>query len=144
MDQGEIMIRLRPGDTLLKEVEERKEYWRSQVVARDLGRYYYLLKVARAEASKWLTPKEQALIADNLNGSLFEPFSMQLLPDHIRDGNELDHLDQKWEIDGPALVEKLSNASPLALVAIVDAAERFWRAVASGDNYTDPTKLLDH
>ena len=69
---------------LQREIEARKDAGftnsMNRVLERDLARYYYMLRVAHVEAAKLLSPEEQALIAENLNGSLFDEHSLSLLP----------------------------------------------------------------
>lgn len=106
---------------------------RSTVIARDLGRLYDLYRRHMPELSRG----EAMLICDALNGAATgeTPASLltQLLVPEVQDAVALDHLDQKWEVDGSALVEKLKALGPVAILALIDAAERFWRAVGDGE-----------
>lgn len=143
-DQKVAYVRINPR--LEAEIEARKEEGlmsMNRVIERDLERYYQLLRAARVEGKRVLSPDEQALIADNLNGSIFDAFSIQLLPHHVADGINLEGLDEKWDVDGRALIEKLEAMSPITIAAIVDAAERFWADVGSGEPDKDPRKILD-
>lgn len=97
----------------------------SKAVNDGLARYYYLLKRARVELRAKLSAREVALICDACNGTLWQAYSLSLLPAEIEDSLE-DGLAAKWEVDGPALVEKLRGLDLLELAALVDAVERFW------------------
>ncbi len=94
------------------------------VARRDLERYYALLdhELARVELSE----AEASLICDALNGTLMDPHSYRLLWAEVADAVRLDGLDAKWGVDGDALVERLRALSPGAMMAVVDAVERFW------------------
>lgn len=134
-DQRTAYIRINPR--LEAEIESRKDNGlmsMNRVMERDLERYYHMLRVARSEAAKLLSKDEAALIADAMNGIMTDPQTIGLLPHGIRDAIDLDKLDKKWGVDGEMLVAKLENVPLLTLAAIVDAAERFWAAVARGED----------
>lgn len=97
---------------------------RSMVINRDLERLYVLYDRALKETP--LTPAQACLIVDCLNGTMMEARSAGLLWAEIKDGIKYDGLDEKWELDGPALVEHLRSLSVLQGMALIDAAERFW------------------
>lgn len=73
-----------------------------------------------------LTYKEACLIVDTLNGVLMDANSARLLWAEIEDACRLDGADNKWEVDGTALVEKLKKLPLMHCMALVDAAECFW------------------
>ncbi|MDA8212144.1 MAG: hypothetical protein M0021_09745 [Clostridia bacterium] len=98
---------------------------RSTVISRDLERLYTLYRRALAEVK--LTIDEACLIVDALNGSLMDANTARLLWANIADAVSMDGLDEKWSVDGPALVEKLRGLSDIQALAVVDAAERFWQ-----------------
>lgn len=97
---------------------------RSGVINRDLERYYTLLD--RALASTTLTEAEAWLLVDVLNGTIMDATTAHMLWAEVEDGIRLDRLADKWELDGPALVEKLRGLTELQSMVLVDAAERFW------------------
>lgn len=103
----------------------------AQTGRRDLERYYAAL--ARALRSVRLTEHEAALVCDASNGTLWEETSASLLWAEIDDAIQLDHLDAKWGVDGPALVERLRALPAFSQLAIADATERYWRLVGAGD-----------
>jgi hypothetical protein len=119
-------LRLKPR--LAGEIDSRGA--RSMVIHRDLERLYTLYRHALANMN--LSAKEACLIADALNGILFEPATAQLLWANIAEAISVDGLDTKWGVDGKALVERLRTADHLTCFAIIDAAERFWQAVGRG------------
>lgn len=74
-----------------------------------------------------LTVAEWKLCADSLNGVWMQEASMLGMTwGGIADSIRLDRLDQKWEVDGPALVRKLQALSYAETIALVDLVERFW------------------
>lgn len=76
-----------------------------------------------------LTERESALILDALNGTMFYDDKVlveSILWQEIADAISLDKLDQKWEVDGPALVAKLKAASHEDATQIVKLAQEFW------------------
>lgn len=107
---------------IVEELNKRGQ--RSPVINRDLERLYQLY--ARALRRVKLTVEEACLICDALNGTLHDVSSGTRFWFGIQDAIELDGLDEKWNVDGKALIEKLATLDDLAAMAIVDAAERFW------------------
>ena len=97
---------------------------RAPTINRDLERLYTLYQ--RALRRVELSIDEACLIVDALNGSLYDARTAGLLPAGVRDAIRLDGLDQKWNVDGESLVQKLSELDELTCMAIIDAAERFW------------------
>lgn len=93
---------------------------------RDLERYYALLAAELRTVS--LTAAEALLIADALNGTLWEPHTIRLLWAGVDDAIRLDGLAEKWQVDGAALVAKLRALTPGQTVAVIDAVERAWQA----------------
>ena len=76
-----------------------------------------------------LSANEWCLIWDALNGIwMGEPASLSVfsVPMEAADHIKLNGADEKWEIDGPALVKRLADMGWPELLAIVDATERFW------------------
>jgi hypothetical protein len=116
-------IQFRAGelsDDLLERAEEgRPPSW---VAQRDLERYYQLLKLSLPTFGEG----EASLIVDALNGSLIFPYSAQVVWAEVADAIQMDGLDEKWKVDGKALVERLRALTAFEQLAIADAAERFW------------------
>lgn len=81
----------------------------------------------RKRSALTLSPNEALLIIDALNGTIIEPsLAEQLIPFEIQDAITLDHLDQKWEIDGKELVAKLSNLTHDAALDLLERVNQFW------------------
>lgn len=97
---------------------------RSTIVNRDLGRLYDLYDRALRRID--LTVDEACLIADALNGTIHDNRTALMFSFGVEDAIDLDALDEKWGVDGVALIEKLSRLDELSCMAIVDAAERYW------------------
>lgn len=120
---------------------------RSPVVSRDLERYYRLLAETRPTLRERFSPAEISLVIDACNGwaTWMEPFDLlRLIWANVEDSIRLDGLDQKWEIpDPPGLVQRLKSLSPVEVLALCDAVERFWHAVGQGDHSRDLTTALD-
>lgn len=75
------------------------------------------------------TTAEWCCIFDALNGTLMLDRAEMLaitpvtkVGDHVK----LNAADEKWGIDGSALVERLGQCTYCEAIAVVDAAERFW------------------
>lgn len=75
-----------------------------------------------------LSPEAWGLLFDVLNGIWLAPAELAVLgiPHEVSDAIELNELDRKWGVDGARLLERLRQADYAELVAIADAAERFW------------------
>lgn len=86
----------------------------------------YLEMVRRSMPA--LSQNEWMLIFDSLNGVMLSDSAQSIagLWGGIDDSIQLDGLDKKWDVDGPALVERLRSLSYPAQVAIADTAERYW------------------
>lgn len=93
----------------------------SETARRDLDRYYNTLVRSLPKFSV----EEASLLLDALNGCISEPHSVQLLWANIADAVQ-EGYDKKWEVDGPALVERLRKLSYAECMAVTDAVERFW------------------
>ncbi len=104
---------------------------RSEVINRDLLRLYDLYRYELAELT--FSEGEAGLIVDVLNGTLTAHASQAaMLWAEVADGIRLDHLDEKWQVDGEQLVATLKALRLAQCLAIVDAAERYWAAVGAG------------
>lgn len=100
-----------------------------QVAARDLARYYTMLRLSLPP----LTEGEASLIVETLNGTLSDTTSARLLWAEVDDAIRYNALADKWGVGGPALVAKLRALPPCASLAIADAGERFWLPGTVGD-----------
>lgn len=126
-------------DSLLEEISARGDN-RSGTISRDLERLYTLY--SRALATVQLEFNQAYLIVDALNGVLMDANNAKLLWAEIEDAINLDHLDQKWQVDGKALVEKLRGLNEIQAIAVIDAAERFWQAQKSGQEAEELIKKI--
>ena len=111
------------AEDVLKLVEERGEA-RSTVITRDLERLYTLYRRALRRVD--LSLDEACLITDALNSSFMTADTAHLLWASIEDAMKYEGLQEKWEVDGKALVEKLRSLNEIQSMAIIDAAEKFW------------------
>ena len=110
------------AEDLLSEILSRGA--QSTVISRDLERLYTLY--ARSLKQVDLALAEASLIVDSLNSSLYDANSARMLWGGIEDSVMLEGLAEKWDVDGPALVEKLRGLNEIQSLAIIDASERFW------------------
>lgn len=111
---------------------------RSEIVRRDLSRYYGLLARAKQELQPMFSVDELSLIAEALNGSLLtdERIGHDLLAD-VSDAVRLNGLAEKWNVNGPALIAKVRELRDDARgYALVDAVEIWWRRVGDGEGVT--------
>ena len=115
------------------EVRSRADRDAGDVAARDLARYYALLNCERPGTI--ITPDEACLIRDAL-----PEFRATRREDP---GATLAAIVEKharvddtgvYEVDVPALVERLRRLGPLGLLAVIDLAERMHGAVLRGDS----------
>jgi hypothetical protein len=126
------------GEALQRLVDERADAAgglrsASGVVNAVADRY---LEIVRRSCPVLSVP-EWSLIFDSLNGVWAQDSAalyVGALAHGISDSIALDRLDQKWGVDGAALLRALNDCTFCQLVAVVDAAERFWAASdRSGD-----------
>jgi hypothetical protein len=103
------------------------------VAQRDLARYYELLR-RTLERLPSFTEGEASLIVDACNGWFVEPHTAPLLWAQVDDAIRDEGLDQKWGVDGAAVVTLLRALSPWESLAVCDAAERAWRLLSAGDD----------
>lgn len=100
----------------------------SGAINRVADRYYELVRRSRID----LAPAELDAVRDALNGWLAEPAATIAggpaleVEDALPDG-----LAERYGIDGPALVARLRALTYAQEVALVDAAEQYWRTVAA-------------
>lgn len=113
----------------------------SEAISVSLDRYLTLIARAQRALDKALSAEEKGLILDALNGvHLGGPhaamFALVTIRDCLADG-----YDGKWGVDADALTEKLDEFTPLDQIALVDAAEIWWAAVARGEA-PEPTSMF--
>lgn len=100
----------------------------STLLSRMMLEYMDALDDGLQQARAKLTKSEASAILDVQNGAIAQPISMWLensLPLQIHDSIP-DGIADKWEIDAPALVEKLQAMSQIERWALLDWAARFW------------------
>lgn len=131
-------ISVRMPDEMAADLDTRGE--RADTIRESLERYFYLLAKGRASLREKLTENEMALIIDNENGTINSAPHIPVVWYNVEDGINLNGLDEKWNIDGPALLDKLKNLQIHECFALVDAAERYWEANTKGDA---PERFLD-
>lgn len=100
----------------------------TRIVDRDLARYYALLAGARNTCCERFSAAEILLVTDAVRGTLWYPDTVCHLADEVEEGIEHDKLDEKWGVDGQALVAKLKELNFAQTMSFVDATERFWTA----------------
>lgn len=108
---------------------------RSLTIIEALNNYWSLLDLGLSIARKALTENEACLILDTMNGTWTGGFpggptaarwAENALIWEVSDAISLNGADQKWEIDGPALVKKLQDMDGLGRLALADWARRMW------------------
>lgn len=141
---------------ILAEIDRRVEYdtegSRSATISRLLERYFSLLRRARGDLRHMFSDGEIMLIVDVLNGvAFFDTFGIYLIVHEVADGIEMDRLDQKWQVDGPALVAKLKGLNDAQTLAIVEGVTMWWNRVSKGEQpghtaeevFRDPPRETD-
>lgn len=106
---------------------------KSEVVSTSLERFDAILAYARRELAGLLSDAETAAILDSCNGTLFaDSASIQLIWANVED-SAAGGIEAKWGIDATELSAKLRGLSYAESTALVDAIERWWRRVGSGE-----------
>lgn len=125
---AENLIQFRAGDTLLLDIQARDEgHGAGPTARRDLERYYYMIRSSTPAFSE----AEARLLVDALSGIITEPHTAHLLWAVVDDAIRLGRLDEKWGVDGWALVQRLRHdLTPFEALAIADAVERVWNSMA--------------
>lgn len=90
-----------------------------------LNRYKELIAIEKRNLG--LTKNEAMLIVDSLNATIKDMMVIHGLEYNIEDGIHYEGLDEKWEVDGKALVEKLKSMNNLQRLAILDGVEYYWQ-----------------
>lgn len=103
---------------------------RNETARRDLARYYEALD--RELQSLAFTHAEASLLADALNGTLWDVQSIPLLWAQVDDAIRLNDLAAKWGVPGEAFVARLRDLTYTQSLAIIDGCERAWRSASDG------------
>ncbi len=130
MNEPTTRIQFRVDDRLQKAIADRVTSPSESpgLVARRIL-HYYLALLAHGQneiARLGLSEREALLIMDACNGTLFGPESAHLIWAEVQEAISLNNLDQKWNVDGDRLVNKLRSLSPAGLFALTDFVQRFW------------------
>ena len=106
---------------------------RSATIIEAVNNYWALLDLGLTLARKSLTENEACLILDTLNGTWTGGFpggpeatrwAQNALIWEVSDAISLNGADQKWSVDGKALIAKLQALDGLARLALADWARR--------------------
>lgn len=129
------------AETTIKISNETAEYvklrfdFASSGVEEILNRYKDLIAMEKRDLG--LTKNEAMLIVDSLNSTMKNLMVVQGLAFNIEDGIHYEGLDEKWEVDGKALLEKIKNYNNLQKLAILDGVEYYWQ-----NSHLDSDELL--
>jgi hypothetical protein len=102
----------------------------SAALCRMAERYDHLITQAtpHVELAEW------RLICDALNGTaMLDAWSPNYVTMEIADHCRLNGAGETWGVDGAALVARLNTMTMVERFAVVDVADRFWAAVARGE-----------
>ena len=113
-------------DPSVVESMELREPQLSTAITKSLARYLYAMGDARHRLGPQFSDKECGLMLDACNGTLFYPFSINLLSAGIEDAIEMDGLAPKWDVDAEGLLKKLNGLDYFERLVIVDAIEVWW------------------
>lgn len=86
----------------------------------------YILKHERRTALTDIptfTENEAMLLLDALNGVICMPETLEA---NVREAIRWEHLDEKWQVDGPALLSHLQGLSMDEAQAVMFAVRRAW------------------
>ena len=123
----ENVIQFRAADRLMAWLEEHADNGQSVHMAAREAVECYAIVLEQELRRLDLTEPEASLIVDALNGCMTEPHTVGLVWANVADAVSLDHLDRKWDVDGPALVQKVRSMTPCQAAALADAVARFWK-----------------
>jgi hypothetical protein len=106
------------------------------IESRDLKRYYALLNYHLLELT--LVTSEVNLICEALKDYRIEDDSEQarVIWKHVKTAIQRNQLDEKWGINGSAIIRKLQDLNHLQIIALVDAVERYW--IRGKSNHQEP------
>lgn len=103
----------------------------SEAIRESLSRYYALIDQARQGLDGGFTNAELGVIVDISNGTAFEAHSLQGILFNAQDCAP-DGTWEKWGADEATTLGKLRGLTLTEHAALVDACERWWRAVGHG------------
>ena len=127
------------NEEVFKMVESRRDFMltRSEILNRDLSRYYYLTFVSQLDIFEKLTTNELYAIFATCNGAMYSS--------NISDGRLRFAVEESYQygvlsgIEGlndiKPLLEKMADWSLMDQYAAIDLAERFWK---EGTREIDP------
>lgn len=110
------------AERLENNTSAEEEILLSEVARRDLERYYSILK----RSTPLFSENEAMLLADALNGTLFDVQTAHFLWASISDALCDGTLAKKWKVDGNALVQRIQSLSYAEILACIDSIERVW------------------
>ena len=132
-------INFHSPEEITREIRARGDL--SESLRECLGRYFYLLSRGRAELADVFTADELTALCAVANGTVFAPHNIEGLRWNI-EGSEPGVEIQLTVEQKSTLIAKL-NAMPLHQhAALVDAVERFWRAISTGMQINPATILF--
>lgn len=117
------------NDNLADDVKKRAKTGQVSVptrIEKDLATFYAFLEREKKLLKGIFTTSEAKLILDCLNGTLLDPYSVQLLEAGFEDGIDLDSLDTKWKIDKSVFLGKFKDMFILRKWAIYEMSTEFW------------------
>jgi len=121
-----------PADTKDHIDARRGETPLSTHLATDLATLWAILDIGLREARALFNKNEASLILSAQRDVIVNPESLSAwvyseFVRRIEESCTLDGLAEKWKCDSDALLKKLRQASPLAIVALLDWTTTFWR-----------------
>ena len=119
-------IQYRPSEQQYQALQERSEMGKSPSLTASEMVDAYLSLLRRSLPT--FTENEAMLMMDAMNGCLIDYHAPTTLWANIADAVSIDRVDQKWQVDGYALVERLRKLTPFEQWAIYDAIRRAWNS----------------
>lgn len=104
----------------------------SLVARTAVERYLTALELDLRSLRGVFTEAELCLMADAVNGVLYEAHTIPQLAGDVDDHIQLNQADTRFKVDGAALLEKLHRLTAGQTFALVDSLERFWRTPEAG------------
>lgn len=119
---------VRFADTTLQRLDAMAEAYgdtRTAIIEQVIERYFLLVDGSRRQLPDKFSRDELCLIMDACNGLVTGRPSY--IWAEVYDAIRLHRLDDKWSVDGQALVSKLQELSDVELYGLEEAIRRFWQ-----------------
>lgn len=105
---------------------------RSAIVTAIIERY---AEACRRELPRDWSRAEWLAMMDMLNATMIEPLTIAHLDHEVEDAIRMEHIDDKWHLDGAAFLARVRALCYGARLAVCDLALRYWAAVSRHEDH---------